>query len=49
MARPIAVAADRDGIVQAVIDPVDPEGLVDRAVRSLSEPIPQAQDPASAS
>lgn len=40
VARPIALAADRDGIVQAVIDPVDPEGLVDRAVRSLSEPLP---------
>jgi peroxiredoxin Q/BCP len=40
VARPIALAADRDGIVQAIIDPVDPEGLVDRAVRALSEPLP---------
>jgi peroxiredoxin len=40
VARPIALAVDRDGVVQAVIDPVDPDGLVDRAIRALSEPIP---------
>lgn len=40
VARPIALAVDRDGVVQAVIDPVDPDGLVDRAIRALSEPLP---------
>ncbi len=40
VARPIAIAVDRDGVVQAVIDPVDPDGLVDRAIRALSEPLP---------
>ena len=40
VAKPVALAVDRDGFVRAVLDPVDPEALVDRAVRALSEPIP---------
>lgn len=40
VARPLALAVDRDGVVRAVIDPVEPESLVDRAIRALSEPIP---------
>ncbi|HEY6607675.1 MAG TPA: redoxin domain-containing protein [Candidatus Limnocylindria bacterium] len=40
VARPVALAVDREGIVRGVIDPVEPEGLVDRAVRALSEPLP---------
>lgn len=48
VARPIAIAVDRDGIVRAVIDPVDPDVLVDAAMRSLSEPIPAATEDASA-
>lgn len=40
VARPIAFAVDRDGFIRDVIEPVDPDGLVDRAVRALSEPIP---------
>lgn len=42
--RPVAVAVDRDGIMRAVIDPVEPDGLVDRAMRALSEPIPAPED-----
>jgi thioredoxin-dependent peroxiredoxin len=42
--RPVAVAVDRDGIMRAVIDPVEPDGLVDRTMRALSEPIPAPED-----
>lgn len=49
IARPIAIAVDRDGIVRAVLDPADPDALVDAAMRSLSEPIPAATEDASAS
>ncbi|HSK93025.1 MAG TPA: redoxin domain-containing protein [Candidatus Angelobacter sp.] len=44
--RPVAIAIDRDGIVRDVIDPVEPESLVDRVMRALSEPIP-AGDPSA--
>lgn len=40
VAKPVALAVDREGTVRAVIDPVEPEGLADRAIRSLSEPLP---------
>jgi peroxiredoxin len=42
VAKPVALAVDRDGVVRAIIDPVEPDGLVDRAIRALSEPIPVA-------
>lgn len=42
--HPVALAVDRDGIIRDVIDPIDPESLVDRAMRALSEPIPAAGD-----
>ena len=42
VARPVAIAVDRDGVIRAVIDPVEPDDLVDRTVRALSEPIPAA-------
>lgn len=42
IAAPIALAADRDGIIRAVIERVEPDALVDHAVRALSEPIPAA-------
>ncbi len=48
VARPVAVAVDREGIMRAVIDPVEPDGLVDRAIRAVSEPIPAAQEDAQA-
>lgn len=49
VARPIALAVDRDGIVQAIMDPVEPDVLVDRAIRALSEPLPAATgDPSAA-
>jgi peroxiredoxin Q/BCP len=49
VAKPVALAVDRDGIVRAVIDPLDPEVFVDRAMRALAEPIPAAADPTAAS
>ena len=42
--RPVAIAVDRDGIIRDVVDPVEPDGLVDRAMRALSEPIPAAAE-----
>jgi peroxiredoxin len=42
VAQPVALAVDRDGVIRAVIDPVDPDGLVDTVVRALSEPLPPA-------
>lgn len=42
VARPIGVVVDRDGAVRAVIDPVDPDSLVDATMRALAEPIPAA-------
>ena len=42
--RPVAIAVDRDGLIRDVIDPVDPDELVDRAMRALSEPLPAAGD-----
>lgn len=47
VAQPVAIAADRDGIIKTVIDRVEPESLVDQAVRALSEPIPAAAEDAS--
>jgi len=47
VARPIAIAVDRDGIVRATFDPVDPEILVNAAIAALSEPIPAATEDAS--
>jgi peroxiredoxin len=40
VARPVAVAVDRDGIARAIIEKVDPERLADDLLRALSEPIP---------
>ncbi len=48
VARPVGVAVDREGIVRAVLDPADPDTLVDAAMRALSEPIPAATEDASA-
>lgn len=46
--KPVAVAVDRDGIIRALLEPIDPETLVDQAIRALSEPIPAAAEDASA-
>ncbi|HET6649410.1 MAG TPA: redoxin domain-containing protein [Candidatus Limnocylindria bacterium] len=48
VAKPVAVAVDRDGIIRAVIDPVTPETLVDDVMRALAEPIPAATEDAPA-
>lgn len=46
VASPVALAVDRDGVIRAVIDPVEPEAIVDQAMRALSEPIPAATEDA---
>ncbi len=48
VARPVAIAVDRDGAVRAVLDPAEPDTLIDRSMRALSEPIPAASEDASA-
>jgi peroxiredoxin len=42
VAQPVALAVDRDGIVRAVLDPVNPDGLVDAIILALSDPLPPA-------
>jgi thioredoxin-dependent peroxiredoxin len=42
VAQPVVIAVDRDGIIRAVIERADPDGIVDQVVRALSEPIPAA-------
>jgi len=43
VAQPVAIAADREGIIRTVIEKVEPDTLVDRVMRALSEPIPAAE------
>jgi len=47
VAAPVALAVDRDGVVRAVIDPVEPDAIVDQGMRALSEPIPAATEDAA--
>ncbi len=47
--NPVAVVIDREGLIRAVIDPVEPEALIDQVVQALSEPIPAATEDASPS
>jgi thioredoxin-dependent peroxiredoxin len=47
--RPLGMAVDREGSVRAVIDPVEPDALVDQVVRALSEPVPASAEDASTS
>ncbi len=47
--RPVAIAVDRDGIIRALSEKIDPETLVDEAISALSEPIPAATEDASTS
>lgn len=47
--KPVAVAVDRDGLIREVIEPVEPDALIDQVVRALSEPIPAATEDASTS
>lgn len=46
--QPVALAIGADGLISAVIDPVDPDTLVDAAMRALSEPLPATSGDASA-
>jgi len=47
VARPVAIAVDREGIVRAIIERVDPDTLVDQVIQALSEPIPAAAEDAA--
>ena len=47
--KPVAVVVDREGFIRSVIDPIEPEALIDQVVRTLSEPIPVATEDASPS
>ena len=49
VAQPVAIAVDRDGIIRAVIERVEPVALVDQLMRALSEPIPAAAEDATTS
>ena len=49
VAQPVAIAVDRDGIIRAVIERVEPGALVDQLMRALSEPIPAAAEDATTS
>ena len=50
VARPLALAVDRDGIVRAVIERIEPQYLVEQVMSVLSEPMPAtAGDAAPAS
>jgi thioredoxin-dependent peroxiredoxin len=42
VARPVAIAVDRDGVVRAIVERIDPEVLVDRILRVFSKPMPAA-------
>lgn len=42
VASPVALAVDREGVIRAVIERVEPDALVDQVIRALSEPIPAA-------
>jgi peroxiredoxin Q/BCP len=47
VAQPVVIAVDRDGIVRAVIQKVEPNVLVDQVIRALSDPIPAAAEDAA--
>ncbi|MEP7082380.1 MAG: redoxin domain-containing protein [Chloroflexota bacterium] len=50
VARPVAIVVDREGIVRAVIDDVEPHYFIEHAMSVLSEPMPAtAGDAAAAS
>jgi peroxiredoxin len=49
VAQPVAIAVDRDGVIRAVIERVEPDALVDQLMRALSEPIPAAAEDATTS
>jgi len=50
VARPVVIAVDREGIVRAVIERVEPQYLVEQVMSVLSEPMPAtAEDAAAAS
>ncbi len=49
VAQPVALAVDVDGVARAVLTGFEPDTLVDTVIRSLSEPIPAAEDASAGS
>lgn len=50
VARPVAIAVDREGKVRAVIDRIEPQYFIEHVMSALSEPMPAtAGDAAAAS
>jgi peroxiredoxin len=47
VAKPVAIAVDREGAIRSIIDPVNPDTLVDLVMRALSEPMPPVRGDAS--
>jgi peroxiredoxin Q/BCP len=48
VAKPMALAVGVDGTIRAIFDPIEPDALVDQAMRALSEPIPASASDATA-
>lgn len=44
--KPVAIVADRDGFLRSLIDPAEPETLIDKVVGALLEPIPAVTEDA---
>lgn len=47
VAQPVALAVDRDGVIRAVIERLEPDTFVDEVIGALSEPIPSAAEDAA--
>lgn len=48
VARPLALVADRDGLVRAVIERIEPQYVVEQVMNVLSEPLPAPTEDATA-
>ena len=48
VAPPVVVAVDREGVIRAVIDRVEPQYLIEQVMSVLSEPIPATTEDAAA-
>jgi peroxiredoxin Q/BCP len=47
VARPVALVVDTDGFLRLILNPVEPDALVDLTIRALSEPLPAVTGGAS--
>ena len=48
VARPVAIAVDREGIVRSVIDRIDPRYFIEHVMSTLSKPMPATAGDAGA-